>query len=168
MQAWYLFYTKPHKEALVNQQLEDRGFETFFPHTQFARGYRRGIRLEPFFPHYLFVHVDLTFGTANDLKWLPGMRSIVHFGNSPAVVPEQLISSLRQRLEPYEKQVVTKTEWLFRSGQKVMVKEGPFEGFDAIFQKGLDGHQRVQVLLNVLGTWTRTQLDVEQIKPLGR
>ena len=49
MRNWHLLYTKPHKEPLVHAQLDDRGYEVFFPYLQRDRGYNRGVRLEPFF-----------------------------------------------------------------------------------------------------------------------
>ena len=68
MRQWYTLYTKPHQETLVCRQLEDRGLEVFFPYVQYDRGYGRGTRMEPFFPHYLFVHVDLMAPEASTLQ----------------------------------------------------------------------------------------------------
>ena len=98
MLHWYLIFTKPHKETLVVRQLEDRGFEVFFPTLQFERGYNRGIRLEPYFPHYLFARIDLQSGRTGDLRWLAGVRTIVHFGGGPAIVPDAVVETLRQSL----------------------------------------------------------------------
>ncbi len=52
---------------------------------------------------------------------------------------------------PTRRRVLHRTDWLFEPGQRVRVTKGPFEGLDAIFNQGLDGTGRVQVLLNVLG-----------------
>ena len=46
------------------------------------------------------------------------------------------------------------------------VTSGPFEGFEAIFQKGLSGQDRVQILLKMLHTWTRVEIDVDQLEPV--
>ena len=165
MEKWYVMYTKPQKEAMVNRQLEDRGIETYFPFLQYNRGYNRGIRIEPFFPHYLFLYVDLQSRTAKDLNWLPGIRSILYIDNQPATVPDPVIAALRNRLQPYSAKVLNKAEALFQPGQKVQVISGPFEGIETIFQKHLSSHDRVQVLLKLLGTWTRVEMNVSQIKP---
>lgn len=167
MQHWHIIYTKPNQETLVNRQLQDRNVETYLPYLQFERGYRRGIRLEAFFPHYVFVNIDLDSNQANGVQWLAGMRAIVHFDNQPAIVPAQVIDVMRRRLNPYAEKVLRKTEWLFKSNEPVLVTDGPFQGMDAIFQQGLNGGQRAQILLKLLGTWVRADVDVNQLKPLG-
>lgn len=168
MQNWYLIFTKPHKEPLVNRQLEDRGLETFFPYLQYERGYGRGIRLEPFFPHYLFVKVDMGAKEANGLTWLAGIRSLVSFEGQPATVPGPVIEMLRARLLPFADKVVDTVELRFRPGDAVTVTSGPFAGLEGIFQRGLSGQQRVQLLLNLLGGWRRVDLYVQQIEPLTK
>jgi len=164
VEQWYLIYTKPHKEPIVNRQLEDRGLEVFFPTLQFDRGYNRGVRLEPFFPHYLFAQIDMLADRVGDLKWLMGIRTVVHFDARPAIVPDAVIEMLRQRLQPYEAKVVRRSEWLFKPGQRVTITRGPFAGFEAVFQKGLNGADRVQILLNMLGTWTRAEISGQDLK----
>lgn len=163
---WHLIYTKPHKEHQVNRLLLERDLETFFPVVQLERGYGRGIRAEPFFPHYLFVRADLSSADASGLQWLAGVRSIVHFGGRPAVIPPEAIATLQQRLQPYDSQVLHPGEWRFQPGQPVEVISGPFSGLEAIFQKGLSGKDRVQVLLHVLGAWNRVELGTNEIVPI--
>lgn len=168
MRQWHLLFTKPHKEPQVNRLLQQRDIETFFPVVQLERGYGRGIRVEPFFPHYLFFHTDLQSAEASGLQWLAGVRAIVHFGGRSAVVPEEVIVELRARLQPYEEQVVHPGEWRFHAGQEVEIVKGPFAGLEAIFQKGLNGKDRVQVLLHVLGAWNRVELGTSDIVPIDQ
>jgi transcriptional antiterminator RfaH len=166
MEKWHVMYTKPQKEALVNRQLEDRGVATFFPFLQFARGYGRGIRLEPFFPHYLFFYADLESPAIHALRWLPGVRSVVYVDQQPASVPAPVIEELQRRLRPLERRVLHKSEWLFAPGQPVVITGGPLAGLEAVFDKGLSGQARAQVLLQMVGRWTRTELDIRLLKPL--
>ncbi len=168
MQHWYVMYTKPHKETLVNRQLEDRGVDTFFPYLQFERGYGRGIRVEPFFPNYLFFRADLEAPAVHALRWLPGVRSIVYIDQMPAMVPDPVIEALQARLKPLTKRVLHKSEWLFEPGQPVQIVSGPFEGMEAIFQRGLSGQERAQVLIQCVGRWARAELDMRLLKPAGQ
>lgn len=168
MEHWHILYTKPRKESQVNRQLMDRELETFFPVVQLDRGYGRGIRAEPFFPHYLFVRYDMYTSDAAGLQWLAGVRSVVTFGNRPAIVPDEVVAALRLRMEPYEEQVLHPGEWRFKPGEAVEVMKGPFAGLNAVFQKGLNGKDRVQVLMHVLGAWNRVELGVDEIAPLDQ
>jgi transcriptional antiterminator RfaH len=168
VQEWHLIYTKPHQEPLVNRQLEDRGLETFFPYLQYDRGYGRGVGLEAFFPHYLFVKVDLAAKEANGLTWLAGVRNLVSYDGRPVAVPEQVVAALQARLLPYADKVLDKKELLFQPGDQVAVVSGPFAGLEGVFQKGLKGPQRVQILLDLLGGWTRVDVDARQLELLHR
>jgi len=164
MHYWHALYTQPHREVIVNRQLENRDLEIYFPVLQFDRGHGRGIRLEPFFPNYLFVKADLTAASAYGLRWLPGVRRIVETDNEPVIIPDSVIATLQQRLEPATKRVMHKHEWLFRPGQKVVITSGPFKGFEAVFQHGLNGDQRVQILVTCMSSALRLQVNVEQLE----
>lgn len=167
MNHWYVMYTNPKKEAFVNGQFLARGMETFFPYLQFDRGYGRGIRIEPFFPNYVFVNTNLNARHAYDLQYMPGVRGLVRFDNSPVIVPDELIEVMQDRLLPLETHVLKKTEWLFKPGERVLITKGPFEGLEGIFERGKSGQERVQILLNILGAATLTEIDVRHITALS-
>lgn len=168
MVHWHLIYTKPHKEKQVNRLLQERDIQTFFPVVQLTPGYRDRVRVEPFFPHYLFFQADLRHAEASGLQWLAGVRSIVHFGGRPAVVPNEMIAELQRRLNPYAEQIVHRGEWLFEPGEAVAIVSGPFAGLEAVFQHGVEGKDRVQVLLHVLGAWNRVELATNDLAPRER
>jgi transcriptional antiterminator RfaH len=157
-------YTNPKKEAFVNGQFLDRGLETFFPCFQYDRGYGRGIRIEPFFPNYVFFYADLQSKHSYDLQYMPGVRGIVRFDSLPAAVPDEMMAMMRGRLEPLERRVLKKTEWFFKPGERVLITKGPFEGLEGIFERGRSGQERVQILLTILGAATRTEIDVRHLK----
>ena len=163
VEHWYAVYTQPKRESLVCRELEGLGLEVYFPVLQFDRGYHRGVRLEPFFPNYLFVKVDLTAKNAANLRWMPGLRNIVGGGDEPAVLPDSVIASLHLRLDRAMKRDLRKGDRLFHAGQKVTVVEGPFKGFEAVFERGLNGEQRVQILLETISSSIRANVSVDQL-----
>ncbi|RME59454.1 MAG: hypothetical protein D6790_10665 [Caldilineae bacterium] len=165
MDAWHLLYVKPHKEPQVNRLLQDRGVETFFPIVQIERGYGRGIRIEPFFPHYLFFRADLETPEGAAVRWQPGVRTIVHFGGRPAVVPDEVIAHLQARFVPLQEQVLHPAEWIYKPGQRVEIKAGPFAGLEAIFHRAVKGKDRAVILLNCLGAWNRAEVPLQHIAP---
>lgn len=167
MQQWHVMFTNPKKEAFVNGQFLDRGIETYFPYLQLERGYGRGIRVEPFFPNYVFFCEDLLSPRAYDLQYMPGVRGIVRFDDRPATVPDVMLTELQDRLQPLESRVLKKTEWLYKAGDRVLITAGPFAGFEAIFERGKSSQERAQILLKVLGAVTRTEIDVRHLKAMG-
>ncbi len=168
MKNWHVLYTKPNKEHLVYQQLEDKGIATFFPYIEVDRGYRRGIRLEPVFPHYLFLHIDLEAPEAYGLTWLVGVRHLVNFEGRPARVSEAVIDALQTRLARYTNKKVDEVAVRFAPGETVRIVSGPMAGLEGIFQQGINGSQRVQILLNMLGQWNRAELKASQLVSTNR
>lgn len=94
--------------------------------------------------------------------WRPHARPLRW---SSRLVPDEVVAALQKRLQPYEEQVLHKAEWLYRPGDAVEIIAGPFVGLEAIFQKGIDGKERVQVLLDILGAWNRVELGTNEIAP---
>jgi transcriptional antiterminator RfaH len=94
----------------------------------------------------VFARLDLQTSYF-EVKYLAGVTGLVSAGADPIVVPEAIISEIRARGVDG---VVEIREVPFDSGQPVRVVEGPFRGFEAIFDRYLSGAERVAILLNTL------------------
>ncbi|MGQ9714434.1 MAG: transcription termination/antitermination protein NusG [Anaerolineae bacterium] len=159
---WYVLFTEPHKEHLVQELLHRRGLETYLPLTRAARP-RKGRRAYlPFFPRYLFVRADLGTVGRSALQWLPGVTYLVCFGGEPAVVPDAAVAFLRERLEAVREESLGG----FRPGDRVRFRSGPLMGLEAVFQKGLSPAGRVRVLLDFLGRQRSCEVDVDCLEPV--
>ncbi len=154
MLHWLAIYTQPNQELFVNRQMEERDLEVYLPVLQFVLDDERGLRLEPFFPHFLFVRVDTTSFSACGLQWLPGVRSIVAADDQPLVVPDSVIHLLQRRIDTATKRILRTCEGIFSPGQQVDIATCPYHGFEALFQEGLSGDQRVQIWLDCMGVYS--------------
>ncbi|MGH2538311.1 MAG: transcription termination/antitermination protein NusG [Candidatus Promineifilaceae bacterium] len=143
--AWYALHVKPHKEQWVDDLLEARRVEHFYPVLQVKPVNPRSRKQRPYFPGYLFVRVDLEVAGSDAFRWLQGSYGLVEFGGRAPSVPEQMIQAIRQRL--CEAQLSRPT---FQAGERVRIVHGPFEGYEAIFDLELTGKDRVQLLLTFL------------------
>jgi len=148
MLNWYLVYTKPKSEDTVSRKLLDAGFETLNPKVRERRYLRRKAQVvvSSLFPCYVFVRFDL-FRSYRLVKYTRGIRRIVGNEGMPTVVSEDSISSIRERSRDG---YVTITPARLDPGEEVYVGGGPFEGFNAIFERELKGHERVVVLLKTI------------------
>jgi len=154
---WYTLHSHPHKEDLLWQQTQSRGYEVFFPRIRVHPVNPRSRKILPYFPGYLFINVDLEETGLSALQWMPYTTGLVSFGGEPAVVPENLIRSLRNRIT----EIAESGGELFDSlkpGDQVLIAAGPFAGYEAIFDVRLPGSERVRVLLKMLN---QRQLPVE-------
>jgi transcriptional antiterminator RfaH len=165
---WYALHVKAHKERWVADLLARRQIELFYPYLIVRPVNPRSRRERPFFPGYLFVFLDLERDGAHSVQWVEGTHGLVQFGGQPARVPAALIAELRLRTERLRAQGVADRPAM-RPGQRVRIVAGVFEGYEAVFDAALPGHERVQVLLAYLSHQPkRVQLGRQDIVPAGR
>jgi transcriptional antiterminator RfaH len=147
-EEWYLVRTKPGKERWVRDQLTTILPEVFLPllKARTPRWGRLAISTVPLFPCYLFAKFDLA-ERYFDVKYLQGVQAVVAAGSDPLAVPVQIIDGIRSR---GVNDVVEIPEKPFGTGQRVRVVEGPFKGFEAVFQRYLSGAERVAILLSTI------------------
>lgn len=164
---WYVLRVKPHKERAVYQVLQSREVGVYFPVLHVKPVNPRAARERPYFPGYIFVQADLDEIGANALNWVPGTHGLVTFGDIPAVVPPNLIFEIKRRLAEIE----AGGGWLLNKlekGDRVRIVNGPFAGYEAIFDVRLPGNQRVQVLLSFLSSSPQpVKLNASDIKKLS-
>lgn len=147
-EQWYLVRTKPGKERWVRDQLSIILPQIFLPmlKARIPRWGKLSVSLTPLFPCYVFARLDLTTHYF-EVKYLPGVHGLVSAGSDPLAVPEQIVQEIRLR---GVNNVVEIHQQPFDSGQAVRVVDGPFRGFDAIFDRYLSGPERVAILLNTV------------------
>jgi len=158
---WYAIRTKSNKEKEVQKRLSDLELEVFLPWLRARR--RVGTKFQwvlvPLFPCYLFCRLDL-ITSGKSVRYAPGVRDFLKFGNVIAEISEGVICQLRERcpdgvarIEPI----------VMKPGEAVKIKEGPFAGLEAVFEEKLKGSERVAVLLEFLGRQTRVVVPSETI-----
>ena len=148
MPNWYLVYTKPSKEDFVADKFIERGFDVVNPKIRERKYIRRKLRevISPLFPCYIFVRFDVP-KDYHLVKYTRGVRRIVGVEGMPSVVPEWIIETV---IEKTKNGPITVKPNSLKPGEKVLIKGGPFEGLDAVFEKELKGQERVCILLNAI------------------
>jgi transcriptional antiterminator RfaH len=165
MLNWYVFQSKARKERLLCEQLHLRNIETFFPCIRAQHTKPSGQKWQPYFPGYVFGHIDLDSFGRSALDWVPGAVRIVSFGGEPVSVQDYLIQVLRQHVDAINS-MVTETTITFQPGDIVRIQQGPFAGYEGIFNAHLPGRDRAEVLLRMLeGFQLRVELAIENIIP---
>jgi transcriptional antiterminator RfaH len=166
---WYALRSKPRKEDVVWRQALSQGFEAYYPRLRVHPVNPRSRKLQPYFPGYLFVQADLEAVGVSVFQWMPHTLGLVSFGGEPAIVPENLIPAIRQRVDEINAAGGETLDGL-KVGDWVQISDGPFKGYEAIFDARLPGTVRVRVLLEFLGSRRKLPviLDVGQIERKSR
>ena len=157
-QHWYALRSKPRKEEVVWRQVHTRGIEIFYPRLRVQPVNPRARKQKPYFPGYMFVQVDIDEVGLSAFRWMSHAMGLVCFGDEPAIVPDHLIHSIKHRID----EITAAGGELFdglRPGDKVLIHDGPFAGYEAIFDARIPGSERVKVLLQLLND--KRQLPVE-------
>jgi transcriptional antiterminator RfaH len=162
--AWYAMHSKPNKEEFLCQQLSSKQINHFYPCIQVTPINPRSRKIRPYFPGYLFVHLDLEEAAKMPaLQWMPGATGLVSFDGKAAEVPEGLIAALKQHLS--EESLVRKQEHIFKPGDHIKVLNGPFDGYDGFFDTTLSGTERVRILIELVrGYAIKVDLPANSIK----
>ena len=161
---WYALQSKPMKEFLLFEQLNLRCIESYFPYIRVRPVNPRARKLRAYFPGYVFGRLDLEQTSISTLQWIPGTLGIVSFDGVPSYVPDNLIGAIRRRVDEIN---AAGGELLRRlkTGDPLTIQDGPFRGFEAIFDAHTSGEERVRVLLKLLNRkQIPLELSVEQIR----
>jgi len=156
---WYALRSKPRKEDVVWRQVHALGLETFYPRLRVNPVNPRSRKSRPYFPGYLFVNVDIDQAGISLFQWMPHALGLVSFGGEPAAVPENLIHAIKKRVEEIAAAGGEVLDGLHQ-GDKVQIQEGPFQGYEAIFDVRLPGTERVRILLQLLGNQRRVPVEL--------
>jgi transcriptional antiterminator RfaH len=158
---WYLIRTKTGAERAANEQLKRVVERTLLPlaKTRLRQGDRIFQRINPVFPCYIFAFFDLGYA-ARQIRYTPGVRNIVQFGEFPAPVPTWVIDELTSRCAEGP---VDFSRPRLSVGTPVRVVGGPFDRLDAIFDGYCNGPDRVAVLLSILSAERRVVMPATMV-----
>jgi len=148
-ESWYALRSKPRKEEVLWKQLLARDIEVYFPRIRVHPVNPRSRKLRPYFPGYMFVHVDLDEVGQSKFNWMPFAIGLVSFDGDPAIVPDNLIFEVRKRVDEIAAAGGEFYDGL-KPGEPVRISSGPFAGYEAIFDMRLPGSERVRVLIQML------------------
>ena len=160
---WYVAQTQVNGEAKAAQNLLRQGYEIYVPRYLKRRRHARKIDLvaRPLFPRYLFVAVDVATQRWRPIQSTSGVAHLVTNGDVPAVVPEGVVAALKSR-EDAKGFIKIDARLKFVPGDKVRVLAGAFMDTAGLFD-GLGDHDRVAILLDMLGGKVRVHLDADMV-----
>lgn len=163
--TWYVLHSKPNKEDFLYSQLRHRKIEVYYPRLRVDPVNPRARKIKPLFPGYLFVHVDLDNTPLSSLSYVPGANHVVSFDHEPAIVPEEVIHNIILNVKRINESPDQGQEQ-FAPGDPVTIQDGPFKGYQAIFDARLEGSERVRLLIKLLrGQQMRIQVPSDMVKP---
>jgi transcription elongation factor/antiterminator RfaH len=149
LDRWYVARTQPHREIQAMRHLQNQSFRVFLP--RYLKSRRHGRKFEtvlaPLFPRYMFIMLDLNRERWRSVNGTLGVDRLLMRRGIPECVPHGLVEQLANAAT--EEGVVRCLQSL-AAGETVRVVAGPFADFIGRLEQ-LDDHDRVRVLLDILG-----------------
>lgn len=164
-QDWLVLYTRPQHEKKVAEQLRKLNVDFFLPTIKTLKNWcdRKKYVNVPLFPSYVFVKVKNLQAYYNSLN-IEGALSYIKIGNQIARVRESIIEDIRLIVNN-GRDIEISSEY-FRSGTRLLIKEGPFTGFCCeIIQ--YRGSQKMLVRVDHLGQSILLNLPFENLTPVS-
>ncbi len=113
------------------------------------------------FPGYLFARFQYV-SQFRLVRATRGVTCIVGFGGIPSVVPEEILTELRNSLRDEETVVIPTT---IQPGEEVHIIAGPFRGVRAVVTRILPARERIAILLEVLGMEREVEVHAQSVLP---
>ena len=160
---WYVVQTQVNGEFKAARNLLRQGYEIYLPRYLKRRRHARkaDMTAKPLFPRYLFVAIDMATQRWRSVQSTFGVARLVSNGGDPAMLPGGIVSALRAR-EDEKGFIRLESKSAFAPGDKVRVMAGAFVECAGLFD-GLADHDRVSILLDLLGRKVRVCLDADMV-----
>ncbi|MFA7662820.1 MAG: transcription termination/antitermination protein NusG [Patescibacteria group bacterium] len=168
---WYAIHTYSGYEENVKHNLEqriesmgmeDKIFEVLVPTEKKIKikNGKRNVFTEKIFPGYVIVKMVVTDDSWYVVRNTPNVTGFIGTSTTPTPISEDEIHDLKTRMgveEPKFKIDVIK-------GDLVRIVDGPFKNFEAKVIDTDETKGKVEVLIDLFGRETPTELDFLQIK----
>ncbi|MER1967955.1 transcriptional activator RfaH [Castellaniella sp. GW247-6E4] len=179
---WFVVHTKPRQEILAREHLLRQAFEVYLPMFKVFKAPRRpgaagqaaASRLgspsaqaltshEPMFPRYLFLRPSRPTQSLSAVRSTQGVSRLVMFGNQPACIAQALVEGIRAAETARDEADFAQIS-PYRPGMPVRLQDPALGGLQALVQAV--SHDRVTLLLEILGRPQLVSVDFERITPL--
>jgi transcription antitermination factor NusG len=164
-ERWFVARVLAHQENRAQFNLYRLGFRNFVPRLRRTIRHARRLQetLQPLFPGYAFIIIDLSKHRWRSINGTFGVASLIMGAEQPSAVPPGVVEALAS----CESGGVVRLDDGLEIGQKVRILSGPFA--ETICRLAhLDDRGRVRVLLEIMGMEVAAQLDRSAIGPADR
>lgn len=148
---WYVIHCKTGKEKYAAKILRSNlGLSVYVPEKKIWD--KSNVRYVSLFPGYFFVQTDLQRIVLSQINASPGVLRLLIYDGS---ISSDFVEALSAEIARHNRYGGVP----FRSGDTVCMVDGPLRGLEAVFIGPTTPTERVQVLFNILGRLTKTEVE---------
>ncbi len=178
---WFVLRVQSNKEDKVKSDLEKRikiqGIEDLIPKilvlsekVSEIKGGKKRVAERKIYPGYIMAEIEVDEkGEIPEEVWYmireaPGAGDIIGGDSKPIPMKNSEVEKLLERVERGEEKPKATIE--FRKGDRVRVKEGPFENFDGEVEEVLPASGCLKLMLTIFGRPTPVELEYWQVEAI--
>ncbi|CAN5637101.1 hypothetical protein BH23PLA1_BH23PLA1_26640 [soil metagenome] len=173
--VWYVLKVQSSREDTIRDALERRvkiqGLERFFGRivvptekvTEIRNNKKRTVERKSY-PGYIMVEMELNEKTWFTVRETPGVGDFVGAHGQPTKMNEAEVNQMLKPEEPGEDRAVPVIN--VERGDRVKIKEGPFENFEGTVEEVIEARGLVKVMLIIFNRPTPVDLEYWQVERL--
>lgn len=172
---WYVIHCYSGQEKKVehsiqqrieSMNMQDRIFDVVIPteeEIEIKDGKRRHVERKVF-PGYILVKMVMDEDSWYVVRNTPGVTGFVGMGNEPTPLRPEEVAQIKGRME----QEATNVKLDYKIGEKVRIKDGPFNEFLGTVGDIDTERSKVRVMVSFFGRDTPVELDFLQVEKVSR
>ncbi len=172
---WYFLRVQVGREERIKKgmiaRLKQAGLEDLVPQLVVptetiaeVRAGKRRVRKKKLYPGYLMVEMDLTDDVWFQLRDTPGFGDFVGSRNSPTPMTEEEVENVLGRMNASQGQ--PKMSVQFSKGDRVKIKQGPFENIDGVVEDVNPEKGTLEVSVTIFGRPTPVSLGYWEVEAI--
>ncbi len=144
---WFIISSKPKQEFDAERNLRALEIPVYLPvyNKKIKKNRVKVDRVTPLFSGYLFAQFDIP-ASYQKVKYTRGVKTILGRNEYLWSIADEKIQDIKSR-EDNGLVMLRKREDHFRKGDRILIDEGDFEGWEGIFQEELPDRERAIIML---------------------
>jgi transcriptional antiterminator RfaH len=144
---WFIIHSKPKQEFDAEKNLRSLSIPVYLPlyKKKIKKNKVKVDRITPLFSGYLFAQFDV-HESYQKVRYTRGVKAILGGNEFLWTLADEKIQDIRSR-ESNGLVVLHRRDESFRQGDRILIDEGDFEGWEGIFQEELPDRERAIILL---------------------
>jgi len=145
--AWFIISTKPKQEFIAEQSLKSLGANVYLP-LYFKKVKKNKEKIEvlsPLFSGYLFAQFSVV-NLYHKVRYTRGVKCVLGNNEGLWTINDQKIEDIKER-ETNGIVRLTRREDKFKCGDRILIDEGDFDGWEGVFFEELPDHERAIIML---------------------
>jgi len=144
---WCVIHSKPKQEFCAEKNLKSLEIDVYLPVylKKIKKNKIKIDRITPLFSGYLFARFNI-YDLYQKVKYTKGVKNILGYNEYLWTIGNDKIQDIKNR-EDNGIVLLRKREELFRKGDRIVIDEGDFEGWEGIFQEELPDRERAIIML---------------------